>query len=94
MAKKIFAAIALTVGIGFASAGTANATTQAVLTKPSGSDASVMNLWYRHSSWSNQLACELTGQDLLARGEIIDYYCSHMAAGTGYDYWILNVYVD
>ncbi|MEV1172147.1 hypothetical protein [Nonomuraea sp. NPDC049784] len=94
MANKIFAAIVLTVGLGFALAGTANATTQAVLTKPSGSDASVMNLWYKHSSWSNQRACELTGQDLRARGEIIDYYCSHVGVGTGYDYWILYVYVD
>jgi hypothetical protein len=92
--KGILTAGLVAVALGFGSAGAANAPAQAAVTKPSDGGVSVNNLWYAHSTWSNERACHLTGQDLRARGEIINYYCEPRGAGTQYPFWVLHVYVD
>ncbi|MBN6058366.1 hypothetical protein JYK22_40980, partial [Nonomuraea sp. RK-328] len=94
MIKVMFTTVLVAAGLGFGLAGTANAAPQATVTKPADNGVSAYNLWYAHSTWSNERACHLTGQDLRTRGEIINYYCEPRGVGTPYPFWVLHVYVD
>jgi hypothetical protein len=94
MGKGMFAVILVAGALGFGLTGTANASPQAAVTELSDGGVSVNNFWYVHSTWPNESACQLTGQDLLARGKIINYYCEPTGVGTKYPSWVLHIYVD